>query len=128
MILFLDTSTPECKLTLADGDWRYEKTWEAGRGLAKGLLEFLETELTSQAKAWSDVHGLVVFKGPGSFTGLRIGITVMNTLANANNWPIVGETGEHWQQTGQARIEAGENDGIILPEYGGEANITTPRK
>ena len=128
MILFLDTSTPECRVSFVDGEWRYDATWEAGRGLAKGLLEFFERELQLQAKTWNDVSGLVVFKGPGSFTGLRIGITVMNTLANANNWPIIGAMGEDWQQSGAERLLAGENDEIVLPEYGGEANITTPRK
>ena len=128
MILLLDTSTPVCQLSFADGDWNYETSWESGRGLAKGLLEFLETELKGQGKVWSDVTGLVVFKGPGSFTGLRIGITVFNTLAYANNWPIVGTTGDDWQQAGIERILGGENDEIVLPEYGGEANITTPKK
>lgn len=128
MIVCLDTATPTCHLTLLEGDWRYDTNWEAGRGLAKGLLEFLEKELEFQGRSWKDVTGLVVFKGPGSFTGLRIGITVFNTLAYANDWPIVGVTGEDWRQAGQARLEAGENDGIVLPEYGGEANITKPRK
>jgi tRNA threonylcarbamoyladenosine biosynthesis protein TsaB len=128
MILFLDTSTPTCALSLVEGDWRYDASWEAGRGLAKGLLEYLESEIASQGKVWGDVSGLVVFKGPGSFTGLRIGVTVMNTLASANSWPIIGATGDNWQQLGIQRIEAGENDEIVLPEYGGEANITTPKK
>lgn len=128
MILLLDTSTPTCGLSLIEGDWRYDTTWEAARGLAKGLLGFLEQEISSQGKAWNDVTGLVVYKGPGSFTGLRIGITVFNTLAHANSWPIVGETGDDWQTKGLQRLELGENEEIILPEYGGEANITKPRK
>jgi len=74
------------------------------------------------------VTGLVVYQGPGSFTGLRIGITVFNTLAYTNKWPIVGTTGDNWRQAGIQRLEQGENDEIVLPEYGGEANITTPRK
>lgn len=71
---------------------------------------------------------MFVYKGPGSFTGLRIGITVFNTLAYANTWPIVGVTGDDWRQLGVKRLENKENDEIVLPEYGGEANITTPRK
>jgi len=128
MILLLDTSTPECRLVFVDGDLQFEKTWEAGRGLAKGLLEFLDTQLASQGKAWTDVRALVAYKGPGSFTGLRIGITVLNTLAYANNLPIVGETGDDWCEKGVKRLNANENDEIVLPEYGGEANITQPRK
>ncbi len=128
MILLIDTSTPTCRLSFIEGDWRYDTMWEAGRGLAKGLLGFLEQELSFQDKTWSDVSGLVVYKGPGSFTGLRIGITVFNSLAYANSWPIVGTTGDTWRADGLMRLEAGENDTIVLPEYGGEANITQPRK
>jgi hypothetical protein len=49
-------------------------------------------------------------------------------MADAQNVPIVGETGDGWQEKGEARLTAGENDKIVLPEYGGEANITQPRK
>lgn len=128
MILLIDTSTPTCRLSLIEGDWRYDTMWEAGRELSKGLLGFLEQEISFQDKAWSDVTGLVVYKGPGSFTGLRIGITVFNTLAYSNQWPIVGVTGDDWRAQGIKRLEAGENDEIVLPEYGAEANITKPRK
>lgn len=128
MILCINTSTPTCALSMIEGDWRYDTNWEAGRGLAKGLLKFLEDEISFQDKSWSDVTGLVVYQGPGSFTGLRIGITVFNTLAYSNNWPIVGVTGDDWRQQGVKKLETGEDDKIVLPEYGGEANITTPRK
>jgi tRNA threonylcarbamoyladenosine biosynthesis protein TsaB len=128
MIVCINTSTPTCYLSFIEGDWRYDTNWEAGRGLALGLLEFLEKELSFQEKSWKDVTGLVAYKGPGSFTGLRIGITVCNTLAHTNQWPIVGVTGEDWRQQGAERLANNENDEIVLPEYGGEANITKPRK
>jgi len=128
MILLLDTSTPICRLSFIEGEWRYDTLWESGRELAKGLLEFLEKELSFQDKTWSDVTGLVVYKGPGSFTGLRIGVTVFNSIAYAQNLPVVGETGDDWRTLGTQRLLAGENDKIVLPEYGGEANITRPRK
>lgn len=128
MIICLNTSSSTTHLSFIDGDWRYDTNWESGRGLALGLLEFLDKELEFQEKTWNDVTGLVVFKGPGSFTGLRIGVTVFNTLAETNKWPIVGSTGDDWRQTGVARLLDGENEKIVLPEYGGEANITQPRK
>jgi len=128
MILLLDTSTPECRLTFIDGDWRYDATWEANRDLAKGLLGYIQSQLESQGKTWKSLTGLGVFKGPGSFTGLRIGITVLNTISYSEGIPIVGETGEAWQKNAVERLLAGESDKIVLPEYGGEANITQPRK
>lgn len=128
MILFLDTSTYTCKLSLVDGEWRYDDQWEANRELAKGLLGYLRDQLEKNQKSWNDITGIVAYQGPGSFTGLRIGLTVLNTFAEAQGIPIVGATGEDWQESGLRRLEAGENDKIVLPEYGSEAHITQPRK
>lgn len=128
MILLLDTSTPVCKLSLIDGEWRFDDEWEANRELAKNLLKYVQDNLEQNGKGWDDISGIVAFRGPGSFTGLRIGLTVLNTLADAQNVPIVGETGQNWQENGQKRLKSGENDRIVLPEYGAEANITKPRK
>lgn len=128
MILLLDTSTPICKLTLLDADQQYDTEWESGRDLAKGLLGYIQKQLESHGKTWNDVTGLAVYKGPGSFTGLRIGITVLNTVAYAQKIPIVGETGDDWKVKANVRLLNGDSDVIVLPEYGGEANITLPRK
>ena len=128
MILLLDTSTPVCKLNFVDGDWRYADEWESGRTLAKGLLGYLQDNLVKNEKTWKDISGIVAFKGPGSFTGLRIGLTVLNTFADSEAVPIVGSTGDDWQVAGLSRLAAGENDQLVMPEYGGEAHITTPRK
>ena len=127
MILLLDTSTPTCRLTLvSDVETVYE--WEAGRGLAKDLLGFLEESLAKSGATFQDITGLGVFRGPGSFTGLRIGITVMNTPAQSLLIPIVGELEEDWKTKALNRLKSQQNDQIVLPEYGGEAHITTPRK
>ena len=128
MILFLDTSTPVCKVSLVDGDWRFDDEWESGRTLAKGLLGYLQTTMQQHNKTWTDISGIVGFQGPGSFTGLRIGLTVLNTIADSESVPIVGATGDNWQADGLARLSTGENDELVMPEYGAEAHITTPRK
>lgn len=128
MILLLDTSTPLCKLTLVDSDWRFDDEWQADRQLAKGLLNYLQQQLEKNEKTFTDISGIGVMKGPGSFTGLRIGLTVLNTIADAENVPIVGETGDDWQRRAVARLETGENQKIVLPFYGSEAHITKPRK
>lgn len=128
MILLLDTSTPICKLGLVDGDWRYDDEWESGRTLAKGLLGYLQDSLLKHDKTWADVSGIVAYKGPGSFTGLRIGLTVLNTFADSESVPIVGVTGDGWQSIGLARLARGENDELVMPEYGSDPHITTPRK
>ena len=128
MILLLDTSTPVCKLTLVDGDKTWYDEWHADRELAEKLLGYLEEKLGVHGKTWRDLTGLALMKGPGSFTGLRIGIAVLNTLADSLRIPIVGETGDGWQEASLDRLQKGENDHIVMPEYGRAANITMPRK
>ena len=128
MILLLDTSTPVCKLTLIDGEWRYDDEWQADRELARGLLEYLQNQLDKNGKLWSDITAIGAFQGPGSFTGLRIGLTVLNTVADSQSIPIVGSTGDDWQSQALDRITRGEDDRIVLPFYGSDPRITTPRK
>jgi tRNA threonylcarbamoyladenosine biosynthesis protein TsaB len=128
MILLLDTSTPVCKLTLIDGESRFDDEWQADRTLAKGLLGYVAKRLQVHNKSWGDITAIGVFKGPGSFTGLRIGLTVLNTIADSESIPIVGTSGENWQADALNALENGKNDHIVMPLYGSEAHITTPRK
>jgi tRNA threonylcarbamoyladenosine biosynthesis protein TsaB len=128
MIVLLDTSSPVCKLTLVDSERRYDNEWQADRGLAKGLLAYLRDQLKLQGKTFSDISGIGAFAGPGSFTGLRIGLTVLNTIADAEDIPIVGGMGDNWQDDALNKLTAGQNQRIILPFYGSDAHITTPRK
>jgi tRNA threonylcarbamoyladenosine biosynthesis protein TsaB len=128
MILLVDTSTPICKLIFIDGNSKQSDEWQSDRMLAKGLLGHLDKLLKAKSKTWSDITAIGVFAGPGSFTGIRIGLTVMNTIADAQNIPIVGARGDDWQNEVLAKINAGINEKIVLPFYGSEANITVPRK
>lgn len=129
MILLLDTSTSICKLSFIDNDgWRYDDEWLADRELAKSLLGYLYKKLTDCNKTWSDITAIGVFEGPGSFTGLRIGLTVMNTIACAQEIPIVGGRGGDWQNEVLAKLHSGKNEKIVLPFYGSEAHITVPKK
>lgn len=129
MIIALNTSTPLCEMLLFDTDKKVaEKTWQAGRQLAKKLPGELEDFLKENNVNWSDVAGVVVFQGPGSFTGLRIGITATNTIAYAQSIPIVGTKGSNWLKDGLLGIKSGGNEKIVLPYYGSGAHITQPRK
>lgn len=128
MIILLDTSTSVCHLTLVRNEEEFSYEWEAGRALAKGLLRFLEDKLGEHGSSLREVSGVGVMKGPGSFTGLRIGITVVNTLADSLSVPIVGVDGEDWRKEAIKRLGQGQNDQVVLPHYGAEANITKPNK
>tara|TARA_B100001245_G_scaffold152621_1_gene114291 strand:+ start:10010 stop:10396 length:387 start_codon:yes stop_codon:yes gene_type:complete len=128
MILLLNTSTSLCRLTIIDNEDHFEYEWQADRQLARGLHEFMHTKLQKHGWDWRDISGIGAYLGPGSFTGLRIGLTVLNTLADSLDVPIVGAAGDGWHKTVLLRLEKNEDDRILLPQYGGAAHITKPRK
>lgn len=109
MKLYLNTATPVTILEIDDK--KYE--WESKRDLAKDLLKFLNEKLAENSATWQDITEIHFFSGPGSFTGLRIGAAVVNTLADQLDIPLFDHRGERKK--------------IIIPEYGRPANITPPK-
>lgn len=130
MFLALRTDNPTAEVYLLDstGKELHKHVWEANRQLARDLLSVLVDQLKVAKAGFADLTGVVVYLGPGSFTGLRIGITVANTIAYAQNIPIVGAQGDDWLKLGVQRLAKNQNDRIVLPHYGAEANISTPKK
>lgn len=129
MFLGIRTDSPLAEFYLYNGEELVaQKSWQADRELAKGLLAQLETFLSENNCGFQDLAGLFAFRGPGSFTGLRIGLTVMNTMAYARSIPIVGSESDDWVSSAVARLAGGENDKIVMPFYGAEARITKPKK
>lgn len=129
MFLTLRTDNPEAEIGLYRGDNQLSYyTWRADRKLATELLGVIRDELKKQNADWKDIAGVVAYEGPGSFTGLRIGITVADSIAYGNNVPIVGAQGDDWIATGLKRLVTGETDRLVLPHYGAEANITISKK
>ena len=129
LILSIRTDKPESEIGLYDGleQLAYE-VWEAHRQLGTTIHQKIRDLLDSRGKALHDIQGIVCFQGPGSFTGLRIGLTVANTLAYALEIPIVACQDPSWLESGIARLLAGQDDHIALPEYGSDAHITAPKK
>lgn len=130
MLLGIRTDGPLVQLVLCDFDGGIIERvdWQADRALARYLLKRLAELLERHGTSFANLEGLVVFKGPGSFTGLRIGLSVMNTLAYSQKIAIVGTSGDGWLADGLKRLRLGENDQVVLPDYGAEARITLPRK
>lgn len=131
LILTIRTDRPEAEIGLFDGnkELAYGK-WQADRQLAETIHQKIRDILALQGLTLQEgvLGGVICFKGPGSFTGLRIGLAVANTIAYSFSLPIVGETGDGWQISGTKRLLNNENDGICLPEYGQDARITLPKK
>lgn len=128
MIVLWNSAEMTVQLTLIDGDKRTDYEWVAERNLARDMLAYLRDRLAENEASFADISGIGVFRGPGSFTGLRIGLAVLNTIAHEQRIPIVGVTGDAWREECLVRLQNGRNDEIVLPEYGAEARITKPRK
>lgn len=118
------TDKPEAEIYLNDK----HITWEAHRELSDTILLKIQDILKQQNLSYSDLRGIGVYAGPGSFTGLRIGVTIANTMAYALDIPVVGTKGETWIDEALMRLTKEENDIIVKPFYGRDARITQPRK
>lgn len=129
IILTLRTDKPKAEIGLFRGHEQltYE-AWQAHRQLAETLHHKITELLSFQGLALKDVEGIVVFKGPGSFTGLRIGLSVANALAYGLPCPIVGQTGDTWVNEGIEQLSIGKNYALVAPDYGSPVHITQPRK
>ena len=110
MKLYLDTSTPETILRI-DGT---EYCYNFDRDLAEKLLGFIHEKLQEHGKDFKDITEITFMSGPGSFTGLRIGAAIVNTLASELDIPLLNNHGQKLP--------------IIIPEYGHGANISKPVK
>lgn len=129
LILTFRTDKPEAELGLYENDNKLAySTWMAHRELAETIHSKLEELLKEQNQTIHDLQAIIAYQGPGSFTGLRIGLSVANVLAYSLGIPIVASSEDDWIKTGIKRLESGDNDKLALPEYGSLPNITQQRK
>jgi tRNA threonylcarbamoyladenosine biosynthesis protein TsaB len=129
LILTLRTDKPEAELGLYMDDERLAyDIWEAHRQLAETIHTKIKELLDSNGKQISDLEAIACYQGPGSFTGLRIGLSVANALAYSLEIPIAGAVGEDWLSTSLLALKDGKGQKVITPEYGSPVNITQPRR
>lgn len=126
MILALRTDKSQAEIYLLDQNDKIQqqKIWNSGRELARDLPGEIDDLLGGD---YDQLTGVVAFKGPGSFTGLRIGLNVANAISYAQNIPVVAINGDDWLQNGVTKLNDGQNDRIALPEYGAKPHITPPK-
>jgi tRNA threonylcarbamoyladenosine biosynthesis protein TsaB len=90
-ILAVDTATTSCSVAIVNrASLEAEFTLNRKETHSKHLMEMIDTILKISGFDLSAIDGFAVTKGPGSFTGLRIGISTIKGLAAASGKPIVG--------------------------------------
>jgi tRNA threonylcarbamoyl adenosine modification protein YeaZ len=90
MIVAIDSSTNIASLALAQDKVLAEVSWRCGQNHSVELLPHL-TQLLDEAKvSLKDASLVIVAKGPGSFNGLRVGLSTAKGLAFSLGVPIIG--------------------------------------
>ncbi len=90
-LLAVDTSNQSCSVGIIDNDRLLaEITLNTGQTHSKQIMKLIDTALTLSGLIISEIDGLAVTLGPGSFTGLRIGLSTIKGIASAGQKPVVG--------------------------------------
>ncbi|MFT7235398.1 MAG: tRNA threonylcarbamoyladenosine biosynthesis protein TsaB [Methylophagaceae bacterium] len=88
-ILALDTCSEMCSTALLFQGKRYELTKKTQRGHSDLVLGMMDNLFEQSASSLSDVDVLAFGRGPGSFTGVRVGVSVAQGIAFAREIPVV---------------------------------------
>lgn len=109
--LGIDTATWAASAgVVVDGNTLCERSRLVSGSHASALLPLLEETLSAARIRLSDLDLLAISLGPGSFTGLRIGLSVVKGLSLATGLPVVGVP------TLEAlAVAAGPRDGLVCP-------------
>ena len=90
LILSIETGTDICSVALAnDGELMALRESDEGRDHAKKVALFVDELLRETGVQPSDIDAIAVGKGPGSYTGLRIGVSFAKGMCYALNIPLI---------------------------------------
>lgn len=105
-LLAIDTSSDRAGLALFDGEALHECAWPADRRQTTEVPPRIADLLERAGLTPADLGGVAVAIGPGTFTGLRVGLSLAKGLAMASDLPIAGvptleATALPWVRAGQ---------------------------
>jgi len=89
-LLAIDTATDQAGLALFNGEQMAEMSWPSGRRQTTTVLPALESMFSQLGLAMEDVGAVAVTAGPGSFTGLRVGLSLAKGLAITGDRHLIG--------------------------------------
>jgi tRNA threonylcarbamoyladenosine biosynthesis protein TsaB len=95
LILAIDTALDACSAGVLDTDIAKMIAQESvpmKRGHAEALMPLIARIIREAGIAFADLDRIAVTTGPGSFTGLRVGLSAARGIALAANKPVVGLT------------------------------------
>lgn len=116
MILFIDTAQKNCTVGLYDIDNLDSVTWEWKKDTGGEVLEAIKKILFKNKVELSEIDAIAVNRGPGSYTGVRVGVTVANTLGWTLNIPVFGYSLEDIGKVAK-KIAQNINQGNYSPSH-----------
>ncbi|HEY0739137.1 MAG TPA: tRNA (adenosine(37)-N6)-threonylcarbamoyltransferase complex dimerization subunit type 1 TsaB [Herpetosiphonaceae bacterium] len=90
MLLAIDTSTYDTGVALYNGRVLAECAWFSDRRHAEQVLPLIDVLLRNLDAAPADLTAIAVALGPGSWSGLRVGMSLAKSLAVAQELPLIG--------------------------------------
>ena len=116
-LLVLDTATRTPVVALADerGELIGERQWQSAHRHSEELLERLDDLLGEAGVERRALAGVVVGTGPGSFTGLRIGLATAKVVAYGVDIPLVGVSTTGALATAARRETGADPIAVVLP-------------
>lgn len=129
LILGMRTDKPDAELYILDDHHQVDSiVWQAHRKLAETLHTQIRALFDKNQKSLDSLDGIVIYEGPGSFTGLRIGMSVANALSYSLAIPVIACGADSWLGDGIEKLLAGEAPTLALPHYGSSVHVTQPKR
>lgn len=132
MILFIDTTSLNTKVALLNesGDFIDESEWTSRYNQSEELISKIEELLRKNDLNKDKLEKIVVVSGPGSFTGVRIGVTTANFMALGLNIPVIDlKQADIGKLAVTLQKDQAKGFGKpVMPIYDKKPNITKPKK
>lgn len=129
MYLCIDTISSAAGITLAAPDFATYLPLDP-QNSSEGTIPTIDEALKEAKITLADLTGVFVIKGPGSFTGLRVGLSVANQFAHQLKIPITGLRTDQWwlartsdpnatylQSMNKAEVYVSQGEKDIIKEY-----------
>ncbi|NQY05710.1 MAG: tRNA (adenosine(37)-N6)-threonylcarbamoyltransferase complex dimerization subunit type 1 TsaB [Flavobacteriaceae bacterium] len=110
-ILQIETATTNCSVAISkNGKTIAIREISNGFSHAENLHTFIKELVESQKMTWNDFQAIAVSKGPGSYTGLRIGVSTAKGLCYALDLPLISI-----ETLKSLACQVAANSGVIIP-------------